>query len=79
MTKPDWAERKAQAFVDKWAIDDWKRPAIAKLLRAERSRAVRVCKRIKKDNDHNIEGYDSPYDLACDDCAQAIAAVKGEK
>ena len=78
MKKPDWAERKATEL---WVKQHQDIPHIAAALRAERRRAVRVCQQVKikginSDLKHEIK---TGIILACDDCARAIAAVKGEK
>ena len=71
---PDWAERKVDAM--------WKRHGgllagddMVTMLRAERARAVRVCKN-KTMMPARHDQYVAGYNQACDDCA---AAVKGEK
>ena len=81
MTKPDWAERK---LMREYCIEDGEDgyracliplATVAKLLRAERSRAVRVCKGNKWTN-HKLhdkgELYGEAYNQACDDCSAAI-------
>lgn len=80
MTKPDWAERK---LMREYCIEDGEDgyracliplATVAKLLRAERRRAVMVLQRLLLD-EHG-EQYIKGYNKAIND---AIAAVRGEK
>ena len=74
--RDDWAYSKAfkiscfSSELDRYylPLDD-----VAKLLRAERARAVRVCQREKAYEDGSDVARN--YNQACDDCATAI---KGE-
>ena len=74
MTKPDWAERKAR----QWVPEPWIRVLLAKLLRAERRRAVRVCKLlaffVASSTQYSRE--DRSYMTGCNDCAEAIQKEK---
>ena len=75
-TKPDWAERKVAAMFKRWTNgkqeEGWSKPLV-RLLKAERQRAVRVCRRVAKASYSKLEGdYFVGYDEACDDCARAI-------
>ena len=83
MTGPDWAQKKVDAMMERWTHgkqeEGWSKP-LARLLRAERRRAVRVCKRkdstavLDKRLRNSMEV--AAYVAACDDCAQAIAGGK---
>ena len=77
MTKPDWAERKAERayqmnhlvcgdFTKEWIKES------ANLLRAERRRVVRVIQRLREHEE--IIGASRGYLKACDDL---LAAIKG--
>ena len=82
MKKPDWAERKTLPFT----FGDSKGERVvliervAKLLRAERARAVRVCRKLAKHCNNKMTEDDSPEGQAvwsdkkdaCLDCAAAI-------
>jgi hypothetical protein len=79
MKKTDWAERKVLQMLDGYASvnshhRELLREAIAKLLRAERARAVRVCR--KQGYGQQAIGMTSVYIQACDDCAAAITGRK---
>lgn len=73
--KPDWAERKARKLFDKY---NYRRgyliPLAAAAFRAERRRAVRVCKKMKDRHAPLVVAnkYQDTYWKACDDCARAI-------
>lgn len=78
MSKADWAERKAlklifpgDKFVDLKEVN--LSAEIAKLLRAERRRAVRACQKVKDAGYNQFHGnYKDVYQAACNDCARAI-------
>ena len=75
--QPDWAKQK---LLHEYCIEDGEDgyracsiplASVAKLLRAERARAVKVCRREKVSGETGNEG-DIGYNQACDDCAAAI-------
>lgn len=78
MTKPDWADKKAHQHL----VNIFDQMRCAKLLRQERARAVRVCRKLAKYCDAQLERDDSPEGQAiwsdkrraCLDCVAAIAA-----
>ena len=77
----DWAEKKALKYLrDVLSVcyehDDYDAKRLAKLLRAERARAVRVCKRISSEVNAGADERLESYKLACDDCAAAIKGVQ---
>ena len=83
--KGDWAVKKAakgwwgNAYIPtKDYSDDEDINAIAKLLRAERARAVRVCRKASKGISNSFINNDEilAYRIACDDCANAIGGKK---
>ena len=72
VAKQDWAERKARRVM----LDEWQVARCAEFLRAERARAVRVCRKQAKlhvatSTDFSRRPITSYLD-ACDDCAAAI-------
>ena len=70
MTKSDWAERKAWAMYERFGINRLGVQLVpvadmAAALRAERSRAVRVCRKLAS---QSVVGYS----VGCSACAAAI-------
>ena len=80
MTKPDWAEQliKKHLYIGCVGDEDAIERNAAKLLRAERRRAVRVCKLlaffVASSTQYSRE--DRSYMTGCNDCAEAIQKEK---